>query len=490
MREAGLSELQHEIEGHARACGLDFFETRFEVCDCDTLNMIAACGGFPSRYPHWRFGMEFDQFSKGHTHGLSKIYELVINTDPCHAFLLDSNSPVTQKLVMAHVFGHGDFFKNNFCFAPTNRKMLDEMGNHATRVRRWIDRFGVERVEGFIDVALSLENLIDLNAPHIARRRPRTALEPAPAEVRGFPVAREYMRRYVNPEERLAAERRQVEARRAEAARAAFPELPARDVLLFLIEHAPLETWEADLLSILREEALYFAPQARTKIMNEGWASYWHSTLMTERLLSDAEVVDYADHCAATLGSAPGSLNPYKLGLALFRDIERRWDEGRFGPDYEACDSMAERHGWDRHLGLGREKIFEVRRHYCDVTFIEEFLTPELCAELRLFAYDFNEKRNFWELSARDFQVVRGRLLQQLTNLGQPLIDVVDASPRGLVLMHRHEGVDLQLDYARQALGAVQALWRGPVQLFTAQEGKELMLRADGRGEVEARRGG
>ncbi|MDR0966000.1 MAG: SpoVR family protein [Myxococcales bacterium] len=485
-----LAELQQEIEGHARAYGLDFFETHFELCDCDTLNMVAACGGFPNRYPHWRFGMEFDQFSKGYTHGLSKIYELVINTDPCHAFLLDSNTRVAQKLVMAHVFGHSDFFKNNFCFAPTNRKMLDEMGNHATRIRRWIDRLGVERVEGFIDTVLSLENLIDLNAPYIARRRSRTTLEPGQGEVEveGFPVEREYMRRYINPEDKLEDERRRSEALRTLAEQQAYPELPERDVLLFLIERAPLESWEADLLSILREETLYFAPQARTKIMNEGWASYWHSTLMTERLLEDSEVVDYAEHCAATLGSSPGSLNPYKLGLCLFRDIERRWNEGRFGPDYEACDSMAKRQSWDEQLGLGREKIFEVRRHHSDVTFIEEFLTPELCVELKLFAYDFNEKRNFWELSARDFQVVRERLLCQLTNLGQPIIEVVDASSRTLTLMHRHEGMDLQLDHARQALRAVQTLWKGSVALLTMQEGKEILLRSDGGDDADTRR--
>ena len=486
MRADGLVALQKEIERHARDYGLDFFETHFEVCDADTLNMIAACGGFPCRYPQWRFGMEFDQFAKGHAHGFSKIYELVINTDPCHAFLLESNSPVAQKLVMAHVLGHSDFFKNNFCFEPTNRKMLDEMGNHATRVRRWIDRFGVERVESFIDTALSLENLVDIHAPHITRRpAPESEANERDGHT-GFPVQREYMRRYINPEDKLADERRRLELKRQAAKSQAFPELPGRDVLRFLIEHAPLETWEADLLSILREEALYFAPQARTKIMNEGWASYWHSTLMTERLLNDSEVVDYADHCAATLGTSPGTLNPYKLGLSIFRDIERRWNEGRFGPDYEACESMAERASWNKRLGLGREKIFEVRRHHSDVTFIEEFLTPELCAELQLFAYDFNEKRNFWELSARDFQVVRERLLRQLTNLGQPIIEVVDASPRGLTLLHRHEGVDLRLDHARLALKALQAIWRGPVQLFTQQEGKQTLLRA-AEGDIDAR---
>ena len=141
-----LAALKEEIQGYAKAYGLDFFETVFEVLTYDELNMVAAYGGFPNRYPHWRWGMEYEQLSKGYEYGLSKIYELVINNDPCYAYLLESNSDVDQKLVMAHVYGHCDFFKNNFSFAHTNRRMIDEMANHSTRVRRWIDKTGVEKV--------------------------------------------------------------------------------------------------------------------------------------------------------------------------------------------------------------------------------------------------------------------------------------------------------------------------------------------------------
>jgi stage V sporulation protein R len=130
-------------------------------------------GGFPIRYPHWRFGMEYDQLIKGHVWLGSTIYEMVINTNPSYAYLLEGNEMVTQKMVMAHVAAHVDFFKNNMWFAHTNRKMLDEMANHATRVQRMIDRYGYETVEEFIDICLSLENLIDYHAPYI--RRPRSA---------------------------------------------------------------------------------------------------------------------------------------------------------------------------------------------------------------------------------------------------------------------------------------------------------------------------
>src|ERR671932_1725298 len=184
-----LQKLKDEIEGYAREYGLDFFETIFEVLGYDEINMVAAYGGFPNRYPHWRFGMEYEQLSKGYEYGLSKIYEMVINNNPSYAYLLESNMDVDQKLVMAHVFGHVDFFKNNFMFRHTNRKMMDQMANHATRVRRYQDELGVEKVEDFIDRCLSLENLIDQHSPHIKRRGEKEDPE-KPIEVRGFKAYR------------------------------------------------------------------------------------------------------------------------------------------------------------------------------------------------------------------------------------------------------------------------------------------------------------
>ncbi len=138
-----LREAQHHLEEVARGYGLDFFPTIFEMVDYDQMNAIAAYGGFPKRYPHWRFGMEYERLSKSYRYGLHKIYEMVINNDPCYAYLLQSNTLTDHKLVMAHVFGHCDFFKNNQWFAHTNRKMMDEMANHGNRIRRYMDRFGV-----------------------------------------------------------------------------------------------------------------------------------------------------------------------------------------------------------------------------------------------------------------------------------------------------------------------------------------------------------
>ena len=164
-----LRDIQLQMEALAKSYGLDFFETIFEVLDLEELCMFAAYGGFPVRYPHWRFGAEYDQLLKTHMYGLQRIYEMVINNDPCYAYLLNTNEMVDQKLVIAHVYGHCDFFKNNAWFGQTNRKMLDQMANHATRVSQYVDRYGFEKVEEFIDACLSLEDLIDMHSMHIKR---------------------------------------------------------------------------------------------------------------------------------------------------------------------------------------------------------------------------------------------------------------------------------------------------------------------------------
>src|ERR1051325_7630390 len=332
-----LRALKEEIEGHARAYGLDFFDQVFEVIDADDLNEVAAYGGFPTRYPHWSFGMSYEELRKGYDYGLSKIYEMVINNDPCYAYLMRCNHTVDQKLVMAHVYGHCDFFKNNAYFAHTSRKMMDEMANHGVRVRKYVEKVGEEEVEAFIDRCMSIDDLIDLHAPGIKRREEVSRYDfKEQKEEEGDKLTRfeskEYMDEYINPREALKAEEEE-NKKKQQAIERSFPERPEKDVLLFLIEYAPLKAWQRDVLSIVRDEAYYFAPQGQTKILNEGWASYWHSTIMTERALESWECVDYADHHSGTMATQRGRLNPYKLGIELLRDIEMRWNTGQFGKE-------------------------------------------------------------------------------------------------------------------------------------------------------------
>lgn len=453
-----LAKIKEEIEGYARGYGLDFFNTIFEVLEFDELNQVASYGGFPTRYPHWSFGMEYDQLSKGYEYGLSKIYEMVINNDPCYAYLLKSNPVVDQKLVMAHVYGHCDFFKNNYSFSKTDRKMIDTIANHATRVRRYIDEHGNDVVEEFLDVCLSIENLIDPQIP-FHKKKPFEIEDPIPDALKP----------------KVFEERRKEERN---------PPEPMRDVLLFLIQNAPLKNWQQDVLSIVRSEALYFSPQAQTKIMNEGWASYWHSKMMTQKILSAAEIIDYADHHAGTLASSPGQLNPYKIGIELFRDIEDRWNKGKFGKDYDDCHDLREKKHWDKNLGMGKEKIFEVRKVYNDVMFVDEFLTEEFCIKHKLFTFEYNPKTTQYEIFSRAFQTVKKKLLHSLTNRGQPFIFVQDSNFENrseLLLMHRHEGIDLKIDWANATMENIYKIWQHPVNLLTVVDEKGKILTFDGK---------
>lgn len=475
-----LEQWREKIEKIASDFGLDFFQTVFEMVTYEQMNMIAAYGGFPTRYPHWRFGMEYESLSKGYEYGLSKIYEMVINTDPCYAYLLEGNRMVDHKLVIAHVFGHCDFFKNNQWFAHTNRKMMDQMANHSTRIRRYMDRYGQETVEDFIDACLSIENLIDRYSPYI---RKETQIERQRGEEQKqkdrFKVSleKDYMDEYINPPHLTEG------VSNAPQDSDKFPVRPERDVLLFLMHYAPLKNWQQDVLSIIREEAYYYAPQGMTKIMNEGWASYWHSKMMTSKILNDSEVIDYADVNAGTLAMSPTSFNPYKVGVELFRDIEDRWNKGRFGKEWTDCTDLNTRNQWDKKLGLGRDKIFEVRRNYNDVTFIDEFLTEEFCVKNKMFVYKFNKATNEYELDTRDFPLVKKQLLFQLTNFGQPIIHVENGNfqNRGeLLLTHLFEGVEMQPDYLKATLVNLFKIWRRPVHLVTASDSKPTLFTFDG----------
>jgi stage V sporulation protein R len=256
-------------------------------------------------------------------------------------------------------------------------------------------------------------------------------------------------------------------------------------VLLFLMEYAPLETWQRDALGIVREEAYYFGPQRQTKIMNEGWASFVHTNIMTKRALTPDELIDYADHHAGTVATGNGRLNPYKIGLELFRDIEDRWNRGAFGPEYEACKDMKARRNWDKKLGQGREKVFEVRRIFNDIGFIETFLTEDFARRHKLFTFDYNERREQYEIASRDFEAVKQKLLFQLTNFGQPLIEVVDANYGNrseLYLMHRHDGVELDAPYAQDTLRNLFQIWTRPVHLETIRDGKATVFSHDEEG--------
>lgn len=485
-----LVKLRDEIKGYALEYGLDPFETIFEILDFDQINEVASYGGFPTRYPHWSFGMEYEHLRKSYAYGLHKIYEMVINNDPSYAYLMENNALVDQKIVIAHVYGHTDFFKHNAWFSATNRKMMDGMANHGTIIRRYAEKYGYDMVETFLDICLSLDDLIDFHSLFIRRHAPvRKPINEDEPEVTISDMklkSKSYMDEFVNPPDFMESQKEKVAEGKLQASH--FPEQPEKDILMFLIDNAPLENWQKVILSIVRDESYYFAPQRVTKIMNEGWASYWHSKMMAEKCLKDSELIDYADHHSGTLATSPGALNPYKLGIELWKDIEDRWNRGKFGKEYDDCDDMEKKKSWDQHLGMGRQKIFEVRRVANDITFIDHYLTKEFCEDHRLFVYKYNDVSGMYEISDRDFLAIKEKLLASLTNFGQPIIRVTDGNFKNrseLYLNHVHEGIDLDLSYARDTLENIFRIWKRPVHLETITGEKGKLYTFNGTDHIE-----
>lgn len=482
-----LQETISVITEKSREVGLDFFTTVFEPVDYQQLCEVAAYGGFPTRYPHWRWGMEYEKLSKSYTYGLSIIYEMVINNDPCYAYLLSSNSMVMQKTVIAHVLGHCDFFKNNYWFSQTNRKMLDQMANHATYVRNIIEDVGFDEVESFIDVCLSLENLIDIQSPFQTKHKRLSQEEKE--QLAHQPVtkldSKKYMDRYVNPDSYLKSQKEKIEQDAQDQMK--IPEQPEKDVLGFLIEYAPMKSWEKKILSIIRDEAYYFAPQGQTKIINEGWATYWHSKMMTDLTpLHASEIVDYCDHFAGIVGGGPGSVNPYKLGLELLRYIEYRWDTGKYGIEYVHLDDPKDRWEWHKETGKGREKLFEVRKFHNDVSFVDEFFDEDFCHEKKMFLYDFDPRTGKYVITSRNFSEIKQQFLGQITNFGMPTIKVVDANYKNrgeLLLKHEFVGTELKAEYAVETLRNLFKVWNRPVHIETKIENIEKRISFDGNNQ-------
>ena len=444
------------LRERALAEGLSFPPVLFEEVGPEEMAMLAAYGGFPRRYPHWRFGSEYLRQREVYRYGLGRIYELVVNTLPVHAYLLRGNTLLAQKLVMAHVYAHADFFQNNLAFQATPKDMLDEMAHHAAFVERAMERHGARSVEEFLDMALSLENLIDPHAPHI--RRPEEGEEERP---QGRLRVRPYLDPYVNPPAEPPKEAEEG------ASQKPLPPRPTRDILGFLARHAPLAPWQRGILEIIREESLYYAPQAATKILNEGWATYWHTKLLLP-LLTPEEALEFAELQAGLL--AAQGFNPYRLGYFLLQEVEERWDKGRFGPEYEELP-LGEKLRYERPTGEGRRKLFQVRTVHTDISFLEEFLTPEFALRRRLL--DLEDLPRFSE--------AKKALLFRLTNMGYPIVELWDANygNRGeLYLVHLYEGVELDQRKTKAVLENLHRLWGRPVHLKTVVGGKETLLSA------------
>src|SRR5437588_2397699 len=308
--ETGYSDLERLRDGIdsawdiAQKFGLDPFPTYFELVPASIMYEFASYG-LPGRFSHWTHGKAYHRQKMQYDFGLSKIYEMVVNTNPSYAFLMEMNNLLQNTFVAAHVFGHTDFFKNNAYFQNTSRRMIDKVSIHAERVAKYEFDHGKAEVERFLDAALSISEHVDYN---LLLRGDDTDKQ---KEKKPTEATSEYDDLWdLERKAKKAAEERD----RRPGKPPKFPEKPEKDILLFLIRHAPnLQPWQRDIIEIVRAEMLYFVPQMQTKVMNEGWACLTKTSLvLTEQglLRYDALHDLLAKGEAVTVGSGNGKRDP------------------------------------------------------------------------------------------------------------------------------------------------------------------------------------
>ncbi|MBP1917438.1 stage V sporulation protein R [Lederbergia galactosidilyticus] len=454
--EYAISEITEIAEGF----GLDFYPMRYEICPAEIIYTFGAYG-MPTRFSHWSFGKQFFKMKLQYDLGLSKIYELVINSNPCYAFLLDTNSLIQNKLIVAHVLAHCDFFKNNARFQNTKRDMVESMAATAERVRQYEIEYGKKEVEDFLDAVLSIEEHID---PSLLRPKLDWQVEDTEWEETSIQTT-EY-------DDLWSLDERDKEQAKRKRVKKSFPPQPEKDIMLFIEQYSrELEDWQRDIMTMVREEMLYFWPQLETKIMNEGWASYWHQRILRELDLTSDEAIEFAKLNASVIQPSKTNINPYYLGLKIFEDIEERWDH----PNKEMKEQGVKENS-------GREKIFEVREIESDISFIRNYLTKELVH--REDMYLFQKRGRDYKVVDKDWTEVRDQLVNMRVNGGFPYITVNDGDylKNGeLYLKHWYEDVELDLNYLEKVLPYIHQLWGRSVHMESVVEERSVLFSYNGR---------
>lgn len=441
-----LIEWNEVIESKAKELGLNFYPQEFEIIGFNEMLGYEAYVGMPSRYPHWSFGKSYEKNKTLYSFNLTGLpYEMVINSNPCLAYLMRENTLPLQILTMAHVYGHNDFFKNNRLFKEgTRAKLALEMFKlDGEIIREYINAPGIgyEKVERILDAA----HAIRYNIGRVIGRKE---------------ITDEEIRKNRIDDYKKAIENKSIldmDMVIEEPILDKIPLEPYDDVVGFIIKYGKLEEWEKDIVRIVKRETEYFMPQIETKTMNEGWASYWHYNILKSLDLPEGLHFEFLKRHNDVVAPILGGLNPYYVGFKMFEDIERRY---------------------------GKDKIFEVRDMERDASFIRRYLTQELCEELNLFQYG---KKSFdyviEEVSDEGgWKEIRDNLAFTAGLGSIPYIRVTDLNTRDLTLTleHVYDGRELEATYAKETLKYVQQLWGYKVRLLTKnKDNKEFYINCD-----------
>lgn len=453
-----LEKAIEKISSKAKEFGLDFYDMYFEICPADIIYSFGAYG-MPTRFSHWTFGKAYHKMKTQYDYNLSRIYEMVINSNPCYAFLLEGNSLIQNKLVVAHVLAHCDFFKNNAFFQKTSRNMVETMASAASRFGEYEFKYGKKEVELFLDSVISLQEHVN---PYCLIKDNKSSVNKEKDTGKFCPYDDLWDLDKKNQGNGFAMEKQHKK----------YPETPEKDLLLFIMKNArDLDDWQRDIISVIRDEMLYFWPQMETKIMNEGWATYWHLRIIREIELDEEETLEFAKMHAGVVQPLRMRINPYLLGLKIFEDIVKRWDQ----PTDE------EKKKYKRLGGEGIKKIFEIRETENDVSFLRNYLTKEIIENMDLYLY---KKIGYdWKVTDKEWEIVRDSIVANMTYCGFPylLVEDGDFNRRGeLYIKHQYEGIELDVFYLERTLPHAYVLWGRPVHLETVLDNKKVLFSYNG----------
>jgi stage V sporulation protein R len=439
------------FEEKAKEMGLDFFPINWEVVPEEVLLEIMSYG-LPTRARHWSYGQSYTYQKLQGEMGMSKVYELVLNNDPSYAFLLETNSDIANTMVIAHVIGHVHFFKNNYLFKKTDRKMVYHAAERAQRVEDYVSQHGIEKVEQIMDIAFSMDKNIDW---HKGIHR------------NAYPKKKKVLKKVV------AGEFDDIYGKDSSGYKEVvlnekFPPEKEYDLLWFLSNYADLEPWEKDIFEITREEAFYFYPQYCTKIMNEGFASYVHAELMylmNDEMLTPGEYLEFVKIHERVVqpGGNKLNINPYFLGFTILNDIKKRWDE-KFKNGQSDVD--------------GFKKILQVVEEEDDISFLRTYLTQEIVNDLKMFAYKNHYdkgKEQYIVIESTDVKDVVESLTSKMYNYQAPLIYIDVASNNGMELVHDSTEIGtLDPKHIEKVMGYIQKIWGSIIDLKTIDDKGEV----------------
>ncbi len=469
-----IEDYHLEIAGLAAEFRLDTYPNQIEVVTAEQMMDAYASIGMPIGYPHWSYGKEFVAVENRYKRGqMGLAYELVINSNPCIAYLMEENTITMQALVIAHAcFGHNSFFKGNYLFRSwtTADAIIDYLVFARAFVLECEQRHGIEAVEQLLDSCHALRNYgVDRY-----KRPPQLSLERETAKRR---EREEYRQSQVNDLWRtLPIKDNAAQLQKSDC----FPSEPQENLLYFIEKNAPLlEPWQRELIRIVRKLSQYFYPQRQTQVMNEGWATFWHYTLLNTLYdrgrVNDAFMFEFLTSHTNVIAQ-PGfdhpyyqGLNPYALGFAMMTDIKRicesPTDEDRYWfPEIAGTD-------WLTTLDFAM-------RNFKDESFIAQYLSPKLMRELRLFALVDDDRKKEYSVSAihdeQGYRLVRHTLAAQY-NLGtrEPDIQIHAVDRRGdrsLLLRHTPCQRRPLATSAPEVLKHIARLWGFTVRLEAPDE--------------------